>query len=162
MSNTPVSHIDESLGLEATSLVPLFEIQLVTSPTVLFFRSGPTVTYQGDTYEQVPCVLSGEKLSADGEVNRPTFTFYNQDNVFGPLIDQGTLDRALLIRKVVLNQHLNDDVDISKTTLFTLGRLVSMSKRQVSFTLHTLSDSPRFKFPGRHFTPPEFPFVTPV
>ena len=141
MSNTPVSHIDESLGLEATSLVPLFEIQLVTSPTVLFFRSGPTVTYQGDTYEQVPCVLSGEKLSADGEVNRPTFTFYNQDNVFGPLIDQGTLDRALLI---------------------TLGRLVSMSKRQVSFTLHTLSDSPRFKFPGRHFTPPEFPFVTPV
>jgi phage-related protein len=159
MTNVPLEHHESATEIDADRIIELFEIRVHGSNEILYLKSGVSRTWQGNEYQEIPCALTGERVSADGEANRPTFSFYNKDNLFGPLIYQGYTEMATLTRRRILQSHLIDDVNLSVPSIFMLGRVISQNKQQVQIQCRTLSDTPNFKLSGLFFTAPEYPFV---
>jgi phage-related protein len=158
---TPTSHLEEALKLEADGLVDLWKVTLVgtDTPTILRFRNGPEVTWQGNLYESMACQLSGESEKASDERSRPTFSVMNPDNIFGPFADAGYLELAQVVRYRLLQQHLLANSNIFQQNTWIVGRVTSVSRQVISMELRRLTDQPQWHTPARSFMPPEYPFV---
>ena len=94
MTTAPVTHLEESLKLSADAIIALWQANLKGVSTVLFFRDGPTITWQGNTYESMACSIAGEIASSDGQASRPMFTVINPENIFAPFASAGYFDLA--------------------------------------------------------------------
>lgn len=156
---TPVSHLQQSLGLEANELTKLWEIRLRTVPVRVYFRAGPTVTWQGHTYEQIGCVLKGEGDYATEQNARPTLGLQNPDKIFGPAAAQGHFDLATVIRKEVLPVHLANNSNIFRQRVWFVSRPSGVHGHSLQLELCGPTDFPNFQIPPRFFSAPEFPFV---
>lgn len=160
--SVPASHLEEALKPEADVEIELFEMRL-RGGAIYYFRDGPTITWQGNTYEFFPCKLSGwEPVSGDQD-NRPTFVMFNgleeEENLFGPLAEQGYLDLATLYRRSVLQDNLLNDVNVYQQKLWLMSPKAA-TDRMIQFELRSPLDIPNFKTPFRIFSPPEFPVVS--
>lgn len=158
-TNAPIEHIQESLKLNADGLIDLWEITLRVVNTTVYFVNGPSRTWQGHTYESLPCQLSGEAVSASDQNNRPTLSVINPEKIFAPFAAAGYFDLALVVRKRLLQDHYMNNVNIFQQRVWISGRPSSVTNQSIQLELRSPLDSPNFKTPVRKFSPPEFPFV---
>lgn len=158
--NKPISHMADAQKLTADSHVNLYEIQLRTEPVTLRFTDGPTVTWQGHEWEIFGIAISGEKRSADDQETRPTLQVINPDGLFNTLIRQRLLDRATVIRKRVLGQHITANVPIYQQNMWYVSRVADVTAGQsITVELRVMSEGPNVRIPARQFIPPDFPMV---
>ena len=161
--NAPQDHLDESQQITADALVSLFEITLNGTPNIskIYFTDGKTTTWRGKQYEAITCKISGVSRSADDSKSRPTLTVVNPIGMFSGFAFAGYFDGANLIRKRVLLNHLNLNIDLSQVNYWYISRVKEMIAGQsLTFELRSLTDGPDHFLPARKYIPPEFPFVT--
>lgn len=159
MSTAPSTHLDESLKLQADRIVALWEVHLMGVSTIIRFRDGPSVTWQGNSYESMGCTISGEGESADPENYRPVLTVINPENIFGSFASAGYFDLATVIRREVLQGDLIANANIFQQRIWIIGRPTSVKNPVMRFELRSPMDIPAFTVPNRFYMPPEFPFV---
>ena len=157
-TTAPVSHIEEALKLEADAPIDLFTVTL-RGGTIIRFRNGASVTWQGHLYEGLACEMSGEGLSADDEKNRPALTVLNPDKIFGSFAAEGLLDMAIVVRRRVMQQHLLADTGLSQQRIWLLGRITLVTSQVIRVELRSPIDMPAWKTPNSFYMPPEYPFV---
>lgn len=158
MSNAPASHVAEAQKLNADTTIDLFEVKMVSGAIVRFYN-GPTITWAGMTFENLPCQISGEGANSDGQYVRPTLSVANPDNSFGGYAAAGLLDMALVTRRRVLQQDLLNNVGVFQLRYWIIGRPTLVTWQMLQVELRDFSDIPGFQVPRRTFNPPEFPFV---
>ena len=158
--NRPIEHLAESQKLTADAIINLYEIQLRTEPVILRLTDGPTVTWQGHEWETWGIQISGEKRSSNDEESRPQLQFYNPDGVFSNLVRNRLLDRATVIRRRVLRQHVEANVPIYQQRMWYISRVADVTAGlSISVELRSMSEGPNVRLPARQFIPPEFPMV---
>lgn len=158
-SSAPVAHIEDSLKLSGDATADLWEITLKTLNTVVPFWNGPTTTWQGKEYNGLACQLQGEARSSDGKSARPTLTVHNPTNIFGPYASDGYFDLALVIRKRVLQTHLQSNTNLFEERVWICGRPILVSDQLLSLELRSPLDMPTWLTPRRTYSPPAYPFV---
>ena len=157
--SVPVEHVQESLELQADNEVFLFEVTLRDQSTVLRFRNGPTVTWLENTYENMPCQMTGIAASSDDTENRPTLIVVNPERIFSPYARQGLFELATVQRYTVLQGHLLDNVAIFDTTSWIIGQVTGIMSPRLTFTLKSPLDTPNWQVPPETYSPPRFPFT---
>lgn len=157
-TNAPVSHLEESLKMEADGDIDLFEIRLRGLSTIFRFWNGPTRQWGGHTWEGLACQLTGE---GDGSENqaRPKLVVVNPDKIFGPFAAEGYLDLAEVIRRRVLQENFINNVNLFEQRIWLVGRVAGNTDQGLQLELRNSTDMPAWKTPRRTFSPPEFPFV---
>lgn len=139
-------------------LVSLYRIETTEAAQ---FNLSPyqEVTWQGVTYDDVPCQMTGVGQSSDGEVNRPKFSFANPGGLFTADIAAGKLDNATITRFRILKADLDADLDFKITEKFRVSRILSLTKTLGVVELRDILDGHQFHLPARAYYPPEFPHV---
>jgi lambda family phage minor tail protein L len=161
MTIAPTTHLEEAQKLEADALVDLFELYLKNSSTVLRFKNENSVTWGGKLYEGAAVKLSGDARSADAEETRASLRIMNPEGLFNAVAFSGALDMATLIRKRVLLQHLDGNVQIFQQRMWYISRITEVITNQsLTVELRNMSEGPTFMIPARMFIPPEFPTVS--
>lgn len=161
MTTAPTSHLEEAQKLEADALVDLYELYLKTSTTVLRFKNENSVTWGGKLYEGMAVKLSGDARTADAEETRATMRVMNPEGIFNAFAFDGKLDMATLIRKRVLRQHIDGNVQIFQQRMWYISRITEVITNQsLTVELRNMSEGPVFMIPARMFIPPEFPTVS--
>jgi len=157
-TDLPANITDTQHDLAPDSLVKLFKLELTTGP---IFRLSPQiqVTWQGDQYDDVPCVLTEVTQDADGKMARPKFTFANPGGLFTADIYNGQLDNATLTRYRILKADLDADRDFKITESFRISRIMQLNNSLATVELRDVLDGHQFKLPARAYFPPEFPHV---
>jgi phage-related protein len=159
--SAPTSHVTEGEKLTADALVDLYQMSLVDDVTVFRFKNNNTVSWQGNTYEGMACQISGDRRSADIEESRATLQIMNPVGVFNLPAMNGDLDLAVLTRKRILREHLEDDINIFQQRMWYVGQVKELiSGQSITLELRNMSEGPNFQIPVRMYTPPEFPLVT--
>jgi phage-related protein len=146
--------------MEGDGLRSLWEIRLSVVPTIVRFRNGPTTTWQGVTWNSHGCSLAGEAYNADDEVARPSLTIANPENMYGAFAEAGYFDMALVVRKQVLQDHLDRDIPMWQQNIWLCGRVAAVNDQIIQLELRSPYDLPKWKTPARKFMPPDYPFVT--
>lgn len=159
-TNAPVEHLEEALKLEADASIDLWEVRLRGVPLQYCFWNGPTRTWQGKTYEGLPCQLQGEVRSTDGQNARPTLMVHNPAKIFGVFAAEGYFDLAEFVRKRVLQQHFLADVALHEQRVWICARPSGVTNGMLQLELRSPTDMPMWKTPRRTFSPPAYPFVT--
>lgn len=155
----PATHVAEAYKKDMDRPVQLFEITLKLTPTVLRFRNGPQITWQGNTYVEWPCNFAGDAQKTDGEASRPVLTIANPDGILSQYAEQGEFDLAIVVMKEVLQEHLLTNVNIKRQRTWFISKPLNVSRATISLQCHQTTDIPNYDVPGRFFSPPEFPFV---
>lgn len=162
MSNAvPSNHIADALKLQSDGKLHLFEVYPVNGGSI-FIKSDNPVTWLGNDYEGVPCVVSGETKSNDGSTPTPRMVIGQEDMDLLPfkgLINDGWLDGATIIRKKVLLDDLLANRDIKEVTNFRVKRVESYSRTKISLVLASFSAALSQTVPFRQYVPPDFPWV---
>lgn len=156
----PIEHLQDALEMVGDAYIDLFEVRLRNLPYTARFWNGASRIWQGNTYDALPCQLTGESQSADGEKSRPILTVINPDNLLGLFAAPGYFDLAEVIRKRVLQTHFVNNVNIFEQRVWLVGRVASVRSNSLRLELRGPTDMPVWKTPRRQYTPPDFPFVT--
>jgi phage-related protein len=157
----PESHLAEGQKLTADAEVDLFQLTLVSSPTIFRFKNDNTVVWQGLTWEGMGCSITGDKRSANEEEGRPTLRVINPEGLFNKPAMDGLLDRAILIRKRVLGAHITANTNIFQQRMWYVERVKELiSGQMLGLELRAMTDLPNVQIPYRVFMPPEFPTVS--
>lgn len=158
---TPISHVRESEKLTADALVDLYQLTLKNAPVVFRFKNNNTVTWRGNTYEGMACELVGDTRSADGEETRPVLRIMNPLGVFNMPAMAGDLDLAVLTRRRLLRDHMENNADIYEQRMWYVGQVRELiSGQSVTLELRNMTEGANFQIPVRMYIPPEFPLVS--
>ena len=160
MTTIPTTHVEDALKLEADGKVHLFELMPLGGGT-MFFKSDNEAYWRGQLYESVPCALTGEEFKTEGTPT-PKFTIGQPDVdllAFKGLVNDGHLDGATLVRKIVLLDDLVNNRDIKQVSYFRVKRIDQYSRSQILMTLASFSSAVSQQLPFRQFIPPDFPWV---
>jgi phage-related protein len=156
----PQTHVEDALKLKADGRIHLFELSPLSGGTI-YFKDDNDVTWQGNTYEGLPCSLSGEEFRTEGTPT-PKLTI-GQDNLdllpFKGLINDGKLDGATLVRKTLLLDDLINNRNIKQVTTFRVKRIDEYSRTKITVTLASFSQAQSQTLPFRQYVPPAFPWV---
>lgn len=157
-TDVPSSIVDTAQDLSPDALVSLYEIELAGGS---FIRLSPQqeTTWQGNTYEDVPCHMTGIGQTSDAEVNRPKFSFANPGGVFTKSLYEGEMDNALITRIRILKADLDADLDFAVRETFRVSRILTLSNQMAVVELRGVLDGQNFRLPARSYIPPEFPHV---
>lgn len=161
MTTRPQEHIEDAHKLIADGRVDLFALSPALGSTV-YFKGDEDVTYQSIFYKGMPLKLSGEKASSDSGFQQPKLIIGEPNidiSAFKALLFDGYVDNALIVRKTVLRQHLEADLDISHERSYRVKRVEAYGRTQIVLQLATVSDSLGFMMPHRLYLPPAFPAV---
>jgi phage-related protein len=126
------------------------------------FKADNDVTYRGIVYTGLPMTLSGEKRTAETGLNMPKLTIGQTDidlSLFKPMIYDGYLDNAVIVKSTVLTNNLINNANIRELRTYRVKRVEQYSRTQIIMQLATLSDSLGFMMPYRQYLPPAFPTV---
>lgn len=160
MPTAPVSHLQEAQKLTADAACDLYRLYIPSLAIYFHFWDGPEVEWQGDTYEFLPCQMTGDRMSADGQESRPTLRWANPEGMFNEHAFTGKLDKAIVTRRRVLKAHLDADTNIYQQRIWYVGRVREVIAGQsVAVELRNMTDGPSFQIPVRRFIPPAFPVV---
>lgn len=158
----PVEHIEENQKLEGSGYADLFRIVL-RSGAEIYLKNNDSMDWNGNTYEGTAIKLTGVANHADEQVARPNLQVLNPGKIFNPIIRDGDLDRATVIRyRIRRSNGTVIDTTLAKAQVmsWTIMRVVSLDEPFVSFELRDQLDGPNFTVPARQFIPPEFPLVS--
>lgn len=162
MGEIPVEHIRDSHQLIADGRVELFDLTPSGGTGVIRFKNDNDVTWRGNLYSGIPCSLSGEKKSAETGLSMPKMQIGQSNidlSVFKPLLYDGYLDNAIIVKITILLDNLLNNRLIREIDTYRVKRVEQYSRTQISLQLATLSDSFGFSLPYRTYTPPAFPSV---
>jgi phage-related protein len=157
-TDIPESILDSSQELSPDALVYLYRI-LLTDQTLFLLSPQQEHVWQGETYESVPCHMTGIGNTSDGEVIRPRFSFVNPGGIFTSSLYEGRMDNAKITRIRILAQDLLADNDFAITESFRVKKVLSINKSIAVVELRDVLDGHNFKLPARQFMPPEFSHV---
>lgn len=161
MTNTPLSHIQESQKLTADAQIDLYEITLKNLPVVFRLKNNNTVVWRGNEYEGMACRLQGDTRLADGEESRASLQIVNPFGIFNAPAMAGELDLATVVRKRVLLQHLENNTNIFEQRMWYVGRISELiSGQSVTLELRNMTEGQSYQIPVRMYIPPEFPLVS--
>lgn len=159
----PVEHIRDSHKLLADGRVELYELTPAGGTGVVRFKNDEDETWRGNLYTGLPVMMSGAKKTAESGLSMPKMVI-GQPNVdlsaIKPLINDGFLDNAVVVKYTVLLDNLINNRNIREMEIFRVKRVEQYSRSQVTMQLATLSDSLGFSLPYRQYLPPAFPSVT--
>jgi phage-related protein len=156
----PVSHVEDALKLQADGKIHLFELSPLSGGTI-YFKSDNEVTWQGHTYEAIPCALTGEEFKTEGTPT-PKFTIGQEDVdllQFKGLVNDGHLDGATLVRKIVLLDDIINNRNVKQTAYFRVKRIDEYSRTKIAVTLASFSAALSQTLPFRQYVPPAYPWV---
>lgn len=154
----PQSIQDDAFNLEAKAMVILYKIALTTGPIFCLSPRG-TWTWQGDTYDEVPCNMTQITRQGDGKLSRPKFTVVNPEGLFTAYINSLDVENASITRHRILKSDLEADLNVALSETYRISRILSVTRGVVSFECRGTLDGVNFKLPARTFNPPEFPHV---
>lgn len=156
----PPNHAADALKLTADAQIHLFELSPLTGGTI-YFKPDNNVTWLGRTYEGLPCALTGEEADTE-KTPMPKLTI-GQNNVdllpFKALINDGGLDGATVVRKIVLLDDLLNNRNIKRTSTFRVKRIPEYSRTKIQLILASFSAAQGQTVPFRQYVPPAFPWV---
>ena len=156
----PPNHIANALSLEADGEVWLFELHPLAGGSV-YFKSDDSIIWQGNTYEGIPCSLTGEEFDT-AKMPQPRLRIGQEDVDLLPfkgLIHDGYLDGATIIRHKILVDDLINNRNIKQSTYFRVKNPESYSRTQISLVLASYSSAVKQTLPFRQYVPPDFPWV---
>lgn len=162
MANIPIEHVQDSHNLLADGRVELFEMTPSGGSGVLRFKNDNTVEWRGMEYTGMPVALSGEKKTSDSGLTMPKMTVGDQNvnlSMFKPLVYDGYLDNAIIVKQTVLLDNLLNNRLIREIEIYRVKRVEEYTRTRITMQLATLSDSLGFEMPYRTFLPPAFPSV---
>lgn len=162
MPTIPTEHIEDSHSLLAEGRVELFSLTPSGGTGTVNFKPDNTVTWRGTEFAGLPLSLTGEKRSADQGHSMPKLTIGQPDidlSLFKPMIYDGWLDGAIVVRQTVLTDNLINNINIKEVRTYRVKRVEHYSRTQIIMQLATLSDSLGFMMPYRQYLPPAFPSV---
>jgi lambda family phage minor tail protein L len=156
--NDPVEQIEDALKLTGDREVSLWEITL-RDGSKAFLRNGPNCTWQGNDYEGLPIMMTGEEDTADDQNARPSLRVFNPKKIFGPWAHEGRFELATVIRRRVLQTHLLNNSNIFKKRVWVIGQIQSCTSRSLDVQLRSPIDTPNLNTPTRVYAPPDFPTI---
>ena len=160
-TNVPISHIQESQKLTADAQIDLYTVTLKNQPVVFRFKNNNTVTWRGNEYEGMACRLQGDSRIADGEESRASLQVMNPFGIFNIPAMNGDLDQAVVTRRRVLLQHIEQNVNIFEQRMWYVGRLSELiSGQSITLELRNMTEGAAYQIPVRMYIPPVFPMVS--
>lgn len=149
------------MKLTADGQVELFELTPLTGGTI-YMKAGVAVDWQGQTYESVPCQISGEEQTAD---KQPTPKFViGQDGIsvvaLKGLVFDGHLEGATLVKKTVLLEDLLANRNVKATRTYRVKRAAEYGATSITLVLASFSGALHQTLPHRQYIPPAFPWVS--
>jgi phage-related protein len=160
VSSLPQSHVEDALKLNADAKISLFELTPVSGGTIYFTPDSP-ITWLGQLYEGLPCVVSGEDFSTEKSPT-PRLVIGQEDLDLLPfkgLIHDGYLDGGMLVRKKVLLDDIKANLNVCERTVWRIKRPDQYSRTKISLVLATYSTATNQTLPFRQYVPPAFPWV---
>lgn len=159
MSNKPTEHIIDSFKLDADGYLDLFELTPNDGSGVIHFKADNTFTWRSNDYAGLPLSLTGEKQSADTGLSMPKLIIGDGGvdlSPFKPLVYDGYLDNAVLVRKNILLENALANSLIFETMTYRIKRVEEYGRTRITSQLATTSDSLGFQLPYRTYGPPAF------
>lgn len=156
---SPVEHVVDAHKLTSDAEVHLWEI-ILRDNTRAYLRNGPSVTWQGKLYENLPIMCSGDETTSEDKSSRPSLKIFNPKKIFGPWAHQGKFELATVIRRTVLGTHLQSDTNISQTKVWLMAQIQTCTARTLDVQLCSPTDGPNMNVPYRFYGPPDFPTVS--
>ncbi len=158
---TPTSHLVESLKTLKDEEVELFEIRLRGPPVVfVYLTAGPSVAWQGKTYQESRIVVSDDERRVDGGLPRGKLSVGFPSAEISSYIHQGYFDFATLTRYSVLGSHVTNNINLFTKRVWVIGRAMAVSPALgAEFELRSPQDNPIHMSPSEFFIPPKFPWV---
>lgn len=160
-TDIPSTMVADAFELESRGIREFYKLEFLgdDAPTMYLSPHNP-IDWLGITWEFLPCNISESSVSANGEVSRPKFTTVNPDGIFSTWIQTGKADGALVTRYRALLPDIQAGVSAYTKSLWTLSKVISLSKDLVVFELRSPMDGATFSLPARSFYPPDFPTVS--
>lgn len=157
-TDIPTGIQTSAFSLNPEGLVKLYVLSLA-SGAIFRMTNEASVTWQGYTYESIPCALSEFRVEAEGKANRPNFSFANPEGIFTAAVGQGLLDNATLKRYTLLKADLDADNDFAIEETLRVSQVLSVVRGVIVTQLRDVHDAQSYTLPARAFYPPEFPHV---
>ena len=145
----------ESQRLDKDATVEMFELTTPSGARLFMFngaQSGEPVTFAGNTYEAIPCRLSGVEFDGQGQLPQPTFEVSARGVALrGQIISENALVGATLVHRVTLAKFLGDVIAVSEydPAVWTISQMSSLAGGTASFKLRAEIDQPNKKVPAR-------------
>ena len=158
---TDETNFENSQELSPDAEIVLFELVTRTGATI-FFKSGPPVEYLGDEYESVPCSLTSEKKTAEGNPERPTLSIGGDDidlAALKPALFSGYVDGGTLIKYTVELEDLLGNVNQKITTKYRIKQIKDYNRFNISMILGRFTPSAQTTIPYKKYTRPAYPHV---
>lgn len=162
MANIPIEHVRDSQSLIGDGYVELFELTPAGGTGLVRFKADNDVTYRGQVYTGMPLKQSGEKKTSDAGLSMPKLTIGDENSdlsAFKPLVYDGFLDNAIIVKKTILLDNLINNRLIFETDTYRVKRVEEYGRTRISLQLATQSDSLGFNMPFRQYLPPAYPSV---
>lgn len=149
---------DDAFKLDGDAYIHLYKLVLRDDSII---RMSPIKerTWQGDLYEEIPCILKGVGQQTDGKVIRPRFSVVNPEGIFTSGVDQRLLEGASITRYRILASDFDAVEDKSMKREARISRVISVNKSVIVTECRGPLDGAQFRLPFRTFHPPEFPHV---
>lgn len=161
----PPSHVTNSLVLTgAEPEIDLWELSPSDGTGLVCFKADNSVTWLGTLYYGLPMSFTGEKDAGGGNGGDSPVIELGQENLdlslFKPLIRNGSLDNAVIVRKTVLLADMLANLDVKVVRSYRIGVVTGYSRTKVSLMLRHFSGARRATIPFRQYLPPAFPHVS--
>lgn len=158
----PFEHIVDAHKLTADGDIDLFELSPASGSGVLRFKADNDVNWRGNLYAGLPLQFATDGTSTDKGSDLPKMII-GQPNIdlslFKPLIFDGGLDGATIVRYSLLLTNLINNASIYERKFYRVKRVEGYDRTSVTLQLASLSDSLAFSLPFRQYIPPDFPSV---
>ncbi len=156
------TQVKEAHSLNPEPYIELYELSLpaVSEGFKIFLSPRQEIQWQGKTWEQFACELTGMNTNSGGELVRPKFQVMNPASIFSLYVAQGKLDNATLRKYRVLAQHITDNLDISLQYYWKVGKVLNLNRNAITLELRAFYDGQKFQLPIRKYFPPDFTHVS--
>lgn len=158
---TETTNIENAQKLAPDGEVVLFELTTRTGTSV-FFKQGPAVEYLGDLYESVPCSISAEKKTAEGNPERPSLMIGGDEAdliLLKPALFSGAVDGGTLQKHVVELPDQLGNVNTKITTKYRIKQVQDYNRSRITLILARFTPAAATTVPYVKYLRPAYPHV---
>ena len=158
----PTANVQEAQKLSADAEIDLYQLTPLDGSGVIYFKADAPLTWIGQLYVGLPLTVSGEQDSSDQPTEQPKMVIGQPNidlSVFKPLIYDGGLDGAVILRLRGLLGNFMAGLNLVETKTFRVKRVDGYSRSRIELTLAPSSDALDFTLPNRTYIPPDFPAI---
>lgn len=157
----PPQQIRDAHSLQADAEIFLYELSPSSGGTI-YFKSDNSLTWQSHEYEGVPLQFKGASRSTEVGSGRPTLVIgdLNLDlGPFKPLLFDGYVDGATLVRRLVLLEAIEQNLNESYDEYYKVRYPSDYGRSSITLELARSADSLDFTYPFHQYYAPDFPTV---